>query len=145
MSNSDDKIVSLDIQEINLDAPSDPKRESFSIDTSRDVMPSSSSLGDGIELLMNEKVKNSQGGGAESSTKYMQQELNDLNELNNISIEPDLPSSANEMISRRKTVLSINRRLKLPKEPQRWTRIWSRGTDSRTLIISTLTLQMTNL
>jgi hypothetical protein len=95
MSNSDDKIVSLDIQEINLDAPSDPKRESFSIDTSRDVMPSSSSLGDGIELLMNEKVKNSQGGGAESSSKSMEQELNDLNELNNISIEPDLPSSAN--------------------------------------------------
>ena len=92
MSNSDDKIVSLDIQEINLDAPSDPKRESFSIDTSRDVMPSSSSLGDGIELLMNEKVKNSQGGGAESSSKSMEQELNDLNELNNISIEPDLPS-----------------------------------------------------
>lgn len=89
MSNSDDKIVSLNIQEINLDVPTNSKRESFSIDTSRDIMTSSSTLGDGIELLMNEKVKSSQGSGAESSLKSMEQELNDLNELNNINIEPE--------------------------------------------------------
>ena len=90
MSNSDDKVVSLDIQEINLDMPSNSRQETFSIDTSRaPTLPTSSSLGDGIELLMNEKVKNSQNSGLSSSSKTMQQELNDLNELNNITIESD--------------------------------------------------------
>ncbi len=55
---SDDKIVSLDIQEINLDVPSNPPQESFSIGGSLEGMSAGgSSLGDGIELLMNEKVK----------------------------------------------------------------------------------------
>ena len=92
---SDDKIVSLDIQEINLDVPSNPPQESFSIGGSLEGMSAGgSSLGDGIELLMNEKVKNSQNSGGESSKKSMEQELNDLNELNSISIEPDpLPSA----------------------------------------------------
>lgn len=89
--NSDDKIVSLDIQEINLDVPSKPPQESFSIGGNFDGgSAGGSSLGDGIELLMNEKVKNSQNSGGESSKKSMEQELNDLNELNSISIEPDI-------------------------------------------------------
>ena len=97
MSNTDDKIVSLDIQEINLDVPSNSNQQSFSIDTSRSAMASSSTLGDGIELLMNEKVKNSQSNGGSSSSKSMEQELNDLSELNNISIEQDLQPSGNNM------------------------------------------------
>ena len=92
MANSDDKIVSLDIQEINLNGPSLSEQETFSIDTSRDNIPSSSSLGDGIELLMNEKVKNAQNNESKTNTKSMEQELNDLNELNNISIDPVLPT-----------------------------------------------------
>lgn len=92
---SDDKIVSLDIQEINLDVPSNPPQESFSIGGSLEGMSAGgSSLGDGIELLMNEKVKNSQNSGGESSKKSMEQELNDLNELNSISIEPEPMPSA---------------------------------------------------
>ena len=89
MSSNDDKVVSLDIQEINLDVPSNPSQETFSIDTTR---PSSSSLGDGIELLMNDKVKNSQNN-SESNSKSMEEELNDLNdlnELNNMKIAPEL-------------------------------------------------------
>lgn len=90
MSNSDEKVVSLDIQEINLDMPSDSREETFSLDTSRDpTLHTSSNLGDGVEFLMNEKVKNSQNSGL-SSSKSMQQELNDLNELNNITDEPNL-------------------------------------------------------
>ena len=89
MGDSDEKIVSLDIEEINLNTPSISQQETFSIDTSRDNMGSSSSLGDGIELLMNEKVKNSQNNDS-STKKSMEQELNDLNELNNITIEPTL-------------------------------------------------------
>lgn len=92
MANSDDKIVSLDIQEINLNGPSPSQQETFSIDTSRDNIPSSSSLGDGIELLMNEKVKNAQNNESTTSAKSMEQELNDLNELNNINIDPILPA-----------------------------------------------------
>ena len=92
--NGDDKIVSLDIQEINLDVPSNLPRESFSIDTGLDTMTAAtSSLGEGIELLMNEKVKNSQNGGGESSKKSMEQELNDLNELNSINIESEIPKN----------------------------------------------------
>ena len=92
---SDDKIVSLDIQEINLDVPSNTPQESFSIGGNLEGMSAGgSSLGDGIELLMNEKVKNSQNSGGESSKKSMEQELNDLNELNSISIEPEpIPSA----------------------------------------------------
>jgi len=62
---SDDKTVSLDIQEINLDALSNTPRDSYSIDKSIDnnIRPVSSSLGDGIELLMNEKLKLANGGG----------------------------------------------------------------------------------
>lgn len=94
---SDDKIVSLDIQEINLDVPSIPPQESFSIGGSLEGMSAGgSSLGDGIELLMNEKVKNSQNSGGESSKKSMEQELNDLNELNSISIEPEPMPSAGD-------------------------------------------------
>ena len=52
MNSSDDKIVSLDIQEINLDAPSSKhKAEVFSIDTVTNDLPDKSNLGDGIELL----------------------------------------------------------------------------------------------
>ena len=92
--NSDDKIVSLDIQEINLDVPSNPPHESFSIGGSlNNISAGGSSLGDGIELLMNEKVKNSQNNG-ESSKKTMEQELNDLDDLNSISIEPDITSNS---------------------------------------------------
>lgn len=92
---SDDKIVSLDIQEINLDVPSNPPQESFSIgDGLGGMSAGGSSLGDGIELLMNDKVKNSQNSGGESSKKSMEQELNDLNELNSISIEPEPMPSA---------------------------------------------------
>ena len=89
-SNSDDKTISLDIQEINLNGPLSSRQETFNIDTSRDNMAASSTLGDGIELLMNEKVKNSQNNES-TATKSMEQELNDLNELNNINIEPGLP------------------------------------------------------
>ena len=92
MANSDDKIVSLDIQEINLNGPTPSQQETFSIDTSRDNIPSSSTLGDGIELLMNEKVKNSQNNDSSTSVKSMEKELNELNELNNITIEPTLPT-----------------------------------------------------
>ena len=92
---SDEKIVSLDIHEINLDVPSIPPQESFSIgDGLGGMSVGGSSLGDGIELLMNEKVKNSQNSGGESSKKSMEQELNDLNELNSISIEPEPMPSA---------------------------------------------------
>ena len=93
---SDDKTVSLDIQEINLDALSNTPRDSYSIDKSidNDIRPVSSSLGDGIEFLMNEKVKNSQNGGGDSSNKSMEQELNDLNELNAISIEPEFSTNS---------------------------------------------------
>lgn len=93
---SDDKTVSLDIQEINLDALSNTPRDSYSIDKSidNDIRPVSSSLGDGIELLMNEKVKNSQNGGGDSSNKSMEQELNDLNELNAINIEPEFSTNS---------------------------------------------------
>lgn len=90
MANSGDKIVSLDIQEINLNGPMPSQRDTFSIDTSRDNIAPSSSLGDGIELLMNDKVKNAQNNDSTSSAKSMEQELNELNELNNIVIEPDL-------------------------------------------------------
>lgn len=97
---SDDKIVSLDIQEINLDVPSNPQRDSFSIDRGLENMaPASSSLGDGIELLMNEKVKNSQNSGGESSNKSMEQELNDLNnlsEINPVSIGHEFSTSSTE-------------------------------------------------
>jgi hypothetical protein len=92
MNNSDDKIVSLDIQEINLDAPSNPQRKSFRIDTASDIP--SSSLGEGIELLMNDRVKNTHTNSGGSGLKSMEQELNDLNELNNI--EPELLSSETE-------------------------------------------------
>ena len=92
MANSDDKIVSLDIQEINLNGPTPSQQETFSIDTSRDNIPSSSTLGDGVELLMNEKVKNSQNNDSSTSAKSMEKELNELNELNNITIEPVLPT-----------------------------------------------------
>jgi len=92
MSNNDDKIVSLDIQEINLDLPSssNQKQDVFSIDTAHNDVAANSSLGDGIELLMNEKVKNSQNSNSSSSaSKTMEQELADLNELNNITIDPN--------------------------------------------------------
>ena len=93
---SDDKIVSLDIQEINLDVPSNVQQE-FSIDTKQDNMaPASSSLGDGIELLMNEKVKNSQNSLGETSKKTMEQDLIDLNELNTMNIEPEVSTTDND-------------------------------------------------
>ena len=91
MSN-DEKVVSLDIQEINLNPSSTAGQETFMLDTSRELPATGSSLGDGIELLMNEKVKNLQNNDSSSTSKSMEQELNDLNELNNITIDPILPS-----------------------------------------------------
>lgn len=96
--NSDDKVVSLDIQEINLNTPSITSEETFNIDTSRDATSSSTTLGDGVELLMNEKVKMSQNNDSSSTSKSMEQELNDLNELNNVTINsvPSLEEKSND-------------------------------------------------
>ena len=82
----DEKVISLDIQEINLDGPPSRQKEVFNIDSVKDITGGAPSL-DGIELLMNDKVRNSQNNGSLSSSKTMQQELDELNELNNI--EPD--------------------------------------------------------
>ena len=83
----DEKVISLDIQEINLDGPSSyTQKETFNIDSVNDIASTTPSL-NGIELLMNDKVKNSQNNS--SSSKTMQQELDELNELNNISVDVD--------------------------------------------------------
>lgn len=96
---SDEKVVSLDIQEINLNPSSSMGQETFSIDTSRDVQAASSTLGDGVELLMNEKVKNSKNNDSSLTSKSMEQELNDLNELNNITIDPVLESDGKSSLT----------------------------------------------
>tara|TARA_Y100000389_G_scaffold201302_1_gene243689 strand:+ start:7920 stop:9221 length:1302 start_codon:yes stop_codon:yes gene_type:complete len=87
----DEKVISLDIQEINLDGPSSSTRkETFSIGSVNNITSGTPSL-DGVELLMNDKVKNSQNNSSSSSSKTMQQELDELNELNNISVDVDPP------------------------------------------------------
>lgn len=87
-----DKSISLDIQEISLDAPdlSGPDVKSISIDKEENL--TDAKFGGGIELLMNDKLKNAQST-SNSSSDNIQKELDVLNELNDISIEEP---SANE-------------------------------------------------
>ena len=87
------KTISIDdiqhvdnIEEISLDIPSnmDKHIKEVSVNKTADNI-TDSKFGGGIELLMNDKVKNAQSDSKMSSSSSIQKELNDLNELNEIS------------------------------------------------------------
>ena len=71
--------ISLDIQEINLDTPDLGSSKEVSMDNEF-----SSILGDGIGLLMNDKVKNAKKSGSSNSLKGLEDELKMIEETNNV-------------------------------------------------------------
>lgn len=79
--------VNLDIQEINLDdAGSSSSNKEISIDQSVDLKEAN--FGSGIELLMNDKVKNQKKSPSSNSLKDLENELNsiDVKETPSISL-----------------------------------------------------------
>jgi hypothetical protein len=70
--------ISLDIQEINLDNPGSEPSKEVSMDNDF-----SSVLGDGIGLLMNDKVKNAKKSSSSNSLKGLEDELKMIEETNN--------------------------------------------------------------
>ena len=69
--------VNLDIQEINLDdAGSSSSNKEISIDQSVDLKEAN--FGSGIELLMNDKVKNQKKSPSSNSLKDLENELNSI-------------------------------------------------------------------
>ena len=79
----------LNIHEISLDAPKENTEKSISIDGNNDNSINTN-LGDGIELLMNDKIKNSSSSNNLNSTENkLEKELNDVSKLDNIGISDD--------------------------------------------------------
>ena len=76
--------ISLDIQEINLDTPDLGSSKEVSMDNEF-----SSVLGDGIGLLMNDKVKNAKRSNSSNSLKGLEDELKMIEETNNVDIGID--------------------------------------------------------
>ena len=68
--------LNLDIQEISLDIPTETSKE-ISLDTSTTDLKEAN-FGSGIELLMNEKVKNSSKSPSSNSLKDLEKELNNF-------------------------------------------------------------------
>jgi hypothetical protein len=82
-----DKEISLDIQEINLDTSELTTGGVKEINIDKVNGSTDSMFGGGIELLMNERIKSSHSTVTQSSSGSMQKELDDLNELNDMSID----------------------------------------------------------
>ena len=82
--------VNLDIQEINLDGDLNNTNKEISLDTavSSSVDLKEANFGSGIELLMNEKVKNNSKSPSSNSLKDLENDLNmvDNNILNDKEI-----------------------------------------------------------
>lgn len=76
--------ISLDIQEIDLDTPDLGSSKEVSMDNDF-----SSVLGDGIGLLMNDKVKNAKRSNSSNSLKGLEDELKMIEETNNVDIGID--------------------------------------------------------
>ncbi len=68
--------LNLDIQEISLDIPTETSKE-ISLDTSTTDLKEAN-FGSGIELLMNEKVKNSSKSPSSNSLKDLEKELDNF-------------------------------------------------------------------
>jgi len=81
-----DKSISLDIQEISLDGPDLTSGDVKAISIDKEENLTDAKFGGGIELLMNDKVKNTQSG-SNSSSDNIKKEVDELNELNNIFID----------------------------------------------------------
>ena len=81
-----DKSISLDIQEISLDGPDLTSWDVKAISIDKEENLTDAKFGGGIELLMNDKVKNTQSG-SNSSSDNIKKEVDELNELNNIFID----------------------------------------------------------
>uniref|UniRef100_A0AB39JF19 Uncharacterized protein n=1 Tax=Florenciella sp. virus SA2 TaxID=3240092 RepID=A0AB39JF19_9VIRU len=76
----------LNIHEISLDAPKENNDPTISIDGNSDKVINAN-LGDGIELLMNDKIKNSSSSNNLSSQENkLEKELNDVSKLDDIGI-----------------------------------------------------------
>ena len=80
--------ISLDFQEINLDAPELSGSKEISLNNGG----SDSILGDGIELLMNDKVKNKKS----NSSNDLESELKMIEETNDIVIENEQSINLNQ-------------------------------------------------
>ena len=78
----------LDIQEINLDIDSTSANKEISLDSSKGGDLKEANFGSGIELLMNEKVKNSSKSPSSNSLKDIEKDLNTFD--NNIVINDSL-------------------------------------------------------
>lgn len=81
-----DKSISLDIQEISLDGPDLTSGDVKAISIDKEENLTDAKFGGGIELLMNDRVKNTQSG-SNSSSDNIKKEVDELNELNNIFID----------------------------------------------------------
>ena len=76
----------LNIHEISLDAPKENNERPISIDGNRDKVINAN-LGDGIELLMNDKIKNSSSSNnINVPENKLEKELNDVSKLDDIGI-----------------------------------------------------------
>ena len=81
--------VNLDIQEINLDGDLNNTSKEISLDTAASSVDlKEANFGSGIELLMNEKVKNNSKSPSSNSLKDLENDLNmvDNNVLNDKEI-----------------------------------------------------------
>lgn len=92
MNENTEKVVSLNLQEINLDDVSNDTVDVFSLDNKQNV---SSNLGEGVELLMNDRMKNNKNN--EPTVTTIQQELNDITELNNAVIDDSVKPVVGEV------------------------------------------------
>lgn len=88
--------VNLDIQEINLDTGSFDTKKEISLDTASSIDLKEANFGSGIELLMNDKVKNSTKSASSNSLKDLEHELNMVD--NNVLGGIDEPSTTNKEV-----------------------------------------------
>ena len=67
--------LNLDIQEITLDSDNINSNKEISLDTSSSMDLKEANFGSGIELLMNEKVKNSSRNNSSNNLQHLEWEL----------------------------------------------------------------------
>ena len=88
--------VNLDIQEINLDTGSFDTKKEISLDAASSIDLKEANFGSGIELLMNDKVKNSTKSASSNSLKDLENELN-MVDNNVLGVDDGLPTTNKEV------------------------------------------------
>ena len=84
------------IQEINLDTGSFDTKKEISLDAASSIDLKEANFGSGIELLMNDKVKNSTKSASSNSLKDLENELN-MVDNNVLGVDDGLPTTNKEV------------------------------------------------